>query len=139
MALFTAKSKAVLLALAIFLLGMVCGAVADRWAISKRYRPFAGRWQDRGRTSGDQKDRMLARYQKELDLTEEQQEKLARILEESRQSMGGIRRSIRDRLDTVARDTRTSIRELLTPEQQEEFDKMSEKFRRRLPGLRRRP
>ena len=136
MALFTAKSKDVLLALTIFVLGMVCGAVVDRWAISERYRPFASRWQARGKTSGDQKDRMLARYQKELDLTEEQQTRLAKILEESRRSMGKIRRSVRDRWDAVARDTRSSIRELLTPEQQEKFDKMSEKFRRRRPARR---
>ena len=46
----TTRTKAVLLALAIFILGMVCGAIADRHFLLERYRGFSGRW--RGREGG---------------------------------------------------------------------------------------
>ena len=130
----TTRTKAVLLALAIFMLGMVCGAIADRHFLLGRYRAFSGRW--RGREGGPppgQKDRILARYERELDLSQEQKAKLMAVLEVSRKSMGEVKRGVRDRLDTVAHDTRAQIRELLTPAQQEKFDKLGKRFRERRP------
>ena len=137
---FTTRSKAVFLALAIFLLGMVCGAVVDRQIILKRARSAAAWWQGRGEGGRpDVKNRMLDRYERELDLNAAQKRKLAAILEVSRSEMGEIRKGVRGKLEAVARDTRTQIRELLTPEQQEKFNKLRERRRRRRHRPPRRP
>jgi Spy/CpxP family protein refolding chaperone len=128
------RTKAVLLALAIFAIGMVCGAIADRHVLTGHYRAFSSGWRGRDRKPPlEVKNRILARYERELDLSPDQKAKLMEILEESRRSMGEIRRGVRGEMDAVARDTRSRIRDLLTPAQQEKFDKLGERLRGRRP------
>lgn len=129
----TTRTKAVLIALAIFILGAVCGALLDQYIPGSRYRPSAGRWDGRHRPPPDLKHRMLAFYERELDLTPEQKERLTTVLEESRSAMVEIRHGVREKMDTALRETKSRIRELLTPEQQEKFDRLGKRFRERRP------
>ena len=139
----SSRTKAVQLGLGIFLLGIVVGATIERWVMISRgmphsmpphadrppphgYRPPPHA--DRpfpGRPVGD---RLVHRFIRGLDLTEDQQQEIRRILDESREGAHNIQRAVRGKMDTLSNDTRSKIREVLTPEQKEKFDKMTSRM-----------
>lgn len=123
------RTKAVLLGLGIFLLGIVVGATIERWVMISRGKPHSmPPHADRpfpGRPVGD---RLVHRFIRGLDLTEDQQQEIRRILDESREGAHNIQRAVRGKMDTLSNDTRSKIREVLTPEQKEKFDKMTSRM-----------
>ncbi len=125
----SSRTKAVLLGLGIFLLGIVVGATIERWVLIRRGMPhFMPPYADRpfpGRPVGD---RLVHRFIRGLDLTEDQQQEIRRILDESREGAHNIQRAVRGKMDTLSNDTRSKIREVLTPEQKEKFDKMTSRM-----------
>lgn len=141
---FSARTKAALLALGIFALGLVCGATLERWFMFGRPRPPGGPFSrdDRSFRGAPSPERMLRRFGRDLDLTPEQQEQIRQILEESREAMLKVRRDVHGRFEALSRNTRIKIRDILTPEQQKEYDELTERFRHRMErewGRRRRP
>ena len=153
MYLLSSRSKAILIALAIFVLGMLFGSTMERWMGFPSMRPggrYFSRW---GGPPMDEKggprglERILYRFPKELDLTEEQKEKMKLILDESREKMEDVRRQAEESMRPVLKESKTRIREVLTPEQQEQFadiiyDKISKRMDQRMHrgrGPRRRP
>ncbi len=128
----SSRSKAVLLALGLFLLGGVCGATVERWMLLGRGRPpwaFSSRRPPfRGPRS---EERLLHHFTQNLDLTQEQAQKIKQILDESREQMMAQRSEIDKGIKGLMSATRSKIREILTPEQQEKYDQTFDRFERR--------
>jgi Spy/CpxP family protein refolding chaperone len=138
MSLLSSRSKAILIALAIFVLGMLFGSTMERWMGFASMRPGGrnfSRWGDppMGEKGGPRgHERMLHRFSNELDLTEEQKEKMKFILDESREKMEDVRRQAEENMRPVLKESKTRIREVLTPEQQEQYDKISKRMDKRM-------
>jgi len=148
MSLLSSRSKAVLIALAIFVLGMLFGSTMERWMGFASMRPGgrnSSRWGgppmgEKGGPRGH--ERMFHWFSEELDLTEEQKGKTKLILDESQEKMKDVRRQAEETMRPILKESKTRIREILTPEQQERYDKISERRDQRMHrgrGPRRRP
>ena len=136
----SSRSKAVLIALAIFVLGMFCGSVAERWMGRYMGPPEGGRFSrwgppPRGERGGPASGpKMLGRLSRELDLTEEQQEKIKSILKKSRDQMRDVHREVEKTIKPILEKSKAEIREVLTPEQWEAYDRLSERMDRNRRG-----
>ena len=117
------KILALGLAAVVFLLGFVSGVGAGPFLMGPppdRHGPEA----------------MLARYQRELDLTAEQSRKIAPIAEARWRETAELFESIDPQASAIHRRANDEIRAVLTPEQGERFDAMVERFRERRAGMR---
>lgn len=136
------RLKAVLLAVGIFVVGLILGGTYHRWlpAVWDKQTQVP---RERLRTPrmGATSERLLKRYSKHLDLTEAQQAEIDQILDQSRELMVEVRKNIGSKIETVRRGTWAKIRGILTPDQQEMFDELTspvspniilQQFRRRL-------
>ena len=136
------RIKAVLLALGIFVVGIILGANDHLWLPAdgdKRIR--APREPRRTPRMGATSERLIKRYARHLDLTEAQQVEIDQILDQSREMMVEVRQNIGSKIETVRRGAWAKIRGVLTPDQQETFDELTSpvspdiilrQFRRRL-------
>ena len=121
-----ARKKAVLLALGIFALGAALGATYQHWLPSVTGQRISDRTERRRVPRlGGASERLLNRYARNLELSDEQRGEIEEILDESRLTIGNVRREIRDRTESVTRKTRARIRNVLTPDQQERFDELT--------------
>ena len=132
MAWITGRWKALVLATGIFAVGIVCGLALERYAVDRVVF---------GRPPGGE-DRLRRRFTQSLDLSDEQQAHVREILETSRQRMMAHRREIFQEVESLSRETREGIMEVLTPDQRSRFEASIESFfkdrrryRRRPPGL----
>lgn len=128
----SSRTKAVLLGLGIFLLGIVVGATIERWVLlrhgkSRHMPPHAGR----PFSEHPVRDRLVHRLNRNLDLTDDQQRKVRRTLDESRRHARDIQRAVREKMDVLSNDTKSKIREDLTPEQREKFDEMTSRIEKK--------
>ena len=138
MSLLSSRSKAVLIAVAIFVLGMLFGSTLERWmgyAAMGPVGPGFTRWGGpppggKGGPRGHQ--RILHRFSRELDLTENQKQKMRAILDESRERMRDVRRQVEQTMKPVLEESKSRIREILTSEQQEKYDRIREEMDRRM-------
>ena len=119
------RVKAIILALGLFAIGIVCGIAADRWMLIRRMGFFM-----RPQAAANTQERLLRRYIQNLGLTPQQEQEIKRILDESRESMRTIRRKVNREIRGVARATESSIRDILTPEQRRRYNRW---LRRRSP------
>ena len=128
----SSRSKALLLALGIFLLGGVCGATLERWILFGWGRPPMAFFSQRPSFRGPRSDeRFLRHFTQNLDLTPEQEQQIKQILDDSREQMTAQRREINRGMEDMLGATRSKIRKVLTPEQQEKYDKTFKRFERR--------
>jgi hypothetical protein len=135
------RSIAFTYVLGLFLLGILIGALgmhlwnAQRSALG----PFGGRGgmqppgQEMRRGSGHGPGPFfLERLGRQLDLSPEQRESIAVIVEESHREAGALREEILPRVEAHLEQTRKRILEVLTPEQRERFEKFDRRHRRTL-------
>ena len=111
--------KATVLVILVFLLGIALGAVGMRVAEQKVWGG-GDRREDRGRTSGP--GRMVEQLTRELALTQEQQQQLNSILEETRKQYETTYTTIRPQMEQTRQEGRGRIRSMLTPEQLPKFE-----------------
>ena len=138
---FSPRAKALLLALGIFILGMACGSMAERWTRGPR-RSIWGVIFSRppgGDRRGPPSERIVQRMKRELELKDEQAEQIQSILEESRASASKLRESIRDEMRSIESTSRDKIRAILTPEQGKKYEERQKERRGRRGRGRRRP
>jgi len=128
------KSRALstLLAVVIFLIGVICGTILDKILVSKwrGHRPFDARFIEKRDVSGN----MLHRFEKDLDLTAEQKVKISAILEEQKKEMEKLMKDVHPRIEARMNAFREKIRNVLDDKQKEKFDKMVEKHKGREKG-----
>jgi protein CpxP len=136
----SSRTKAILIALAIFVLGMFCGSVGERWMGRHLGPPGGGRFSrwgppPRGERGGPPSGRkMLGRLSHELDLSEEQREKIESILKKIRDQMRNVHQDVEKTMKPILEKSKAEIREILTPEQREAYDKFNEKMDRNRRG-----
>lgn len=68
------------------------------------------------------KGNMLEHFSRELHLTAEQQQKVAKIMEAKRAQFESLRQEMEPKMDEIKKASRQEIRTILTPEQQKLFD-----------------
>jgi Spy/CpxP family protein refolding chaperone len=83
------------------------------------------------------KERIVKRFAKRLNLTEEQKTQVAAVLEQKRAKMDAVFNEMKPKFEQVRAETSDEIRKLLNPEQQKKFAvmeaQMSERFNKRFP------
>ena len=119
------RVKAVVLALGLFAIGIVCGITVDRWILIRRTGFFR-----RPPAAAYTQERLLRRYIQNLGLTPQQEQETKRILDESRESMRTIRREVNREIRDVVHATTSNIRDILTPDQRRRYNRW---LRRRNP------
>ena len=100
--------------LLVFVAGMACGAVAMRFRLYDRLRPVAAASKEAGR------DAVLQNFKSNLDLSPEQAQKVAVVLEDYRHYY----ESLEDQLDDLRATGKNRIVQILDPAQREKFEKM---------------
>jgi Spy/CpxP family protein refolding chaperone len=80
--------------------------------------------------SGDVPDRMREHLRRELDLTAEQESKIAPIVDATSSKLETIRVETAEHVRTVMEESKKEIAPLLTPEQQKKLDTLDSKHRK---------
>jgi Spy/CpxP family protein refolding chaperone len=115
-----------------FLVGLLAGAIVGG---SPYFRKLSERWDGR-----PPHNRMLNRFAKRLQLSEEQKAQVGGVLEQGRAKMDAVFKDVRPRFEQVRKETDDEIRAFLNPEQRQKFEKMNEErarhFNKRFPPSR---
>ncbi len=115
------KSKKIALAsiITIFLLGFVLGIVADRYVLFRFFHD--------GHRHGQ--NNLVQIFNKELNLTVEQQEKLKELLKELREKHGIIRKSVGPEYKRITKEFEDKFSQILDETQKKKFKEINEEFR----------
>ena len=139
----SARAKALFLALGIFILGALCGAMGERWFILSRFHPFMEMGEgppgmgrpDRGGRGDRGPGPSIRRLARDLDLTAEQQATISKITETYSHQIDTVRREVSEKMRAGGEEIRQKIRAELTDEQRVKFDQMEqEREKRRKEG-----
>jgi hypothetical protein len=126
------KSKTLALALLIgsFMVGGVVGALVDRSLVRGAVSESSG--EERGHDR-DRRQSYMDWLAAELDLTDDQREHVAAVLETNREEVRALWRETRPAFEELRDRLRAQVREALTEEQQTAYDSLlaSEHDRRR--------
>ena len=109
--------KAVMLVLAVFVLGILLGGLAT-YMFGGRVLAGMGQHGPRDRTH------LLERLTQELDLNADQQKQLDGILAETQKKYEVLYEPVRAQADQVRQQGRENIRAILTPEQRTKFEEI---------------
>jgi Spy/CpxP family protein refolding chaperone len=110
-----------------FLLGIVVGGAGVLF-----YGWYGGHWH-----RGFEKQRIVQRLTRELNLTDAQVKQLDQIVDDSMKRFAELRKQFEPQFDAAREESNNRIRQILTPEQLTKFDEMVRRFEER--GKRRRP
>jgi Spy/CpxP family protein refolding chaperone len=80
--------------------------------------------------SGEMKERMREHLRRSLDLTAEQETKIAPIVDTTSAKLEAIRVETAERVRAVMEQSKKDVSPLLTPEQQKKLDKLESEHRR---------
>ncbi len=111
-----------------FLLGAVVGAVGSQWCAP----PFHWYWKGEREHI---REKMLQRFNSRLNLTSDQQQKVAAILQEKQGKIDALRAQMRPKFEEIRNTTQVEIRQLLTPEQQGKFEAMIAEHKARMKKI----
>jgi Spy/CpxP family protein refolding chaperone len=119
--------RVALLLLVTFAAGAVTGIAIDRRMVATQSAELSGEMhrdrRDRGRQT------TIERFADELGLTEEQRERIAPILVDTRSRMSELFDRVRPEYDTVVDSARARIEAILTPEQVEMYRQLLDERR----------
>lgn len=138
----SARAKALFLALGIFILGAICGAMGERWFILSRFNPphemYGSGPPKRGEHDHIDRDRgdrgpgpSIRRMARDLNLTEEQKVAILKIMATFRTQLDSVRKDIGEKMRKDAEEIRAQIRAELTEEQRAKFDQMEQEREQR--------
>jgi len=100
--------------LLVFVAGAASGAVAMRFRLYDRLRPVAASTKEASR------DAVLQNFRTKLDLSADQEQKVAAVLEDYRHYY----ESLEDQLDDLRSTEKNRIVQILNPQQREKFERM---------------
>ena len=126
---------------ALFVLAVFCAGLATGAILAPRLAPRLPGF-DRPPVAGPggrrppSPQRLIDRLDRELQLTDEQRERIQSIFESRREPLERVQREMRNRMEQEQRELQAEIRKVLTPEQQPKFDKWLEEDRARGRGRR---
>lgn len=128
----THRRRMVLSGLVILIAGITLGAAGTLLVV----RPDVPRPPDIDHAVG----MTLMRFRPELDLTDEQVDRIRVILRDHFEQLEALRRAARPKIEQVLEDMKTQISGVLTEEQQAQWQKLTERLEREFRrGMRRRP
>lgn len=109
----------------IFALGVLTGVLGYGMYFKQRIEHF--------REAGPQtrKELLMKRLTRRLELTPQQQEKVAVIFEEMREQLFSLRKKHKPDLERIREQGHARIKAILTPEQQVQFDEMMARLKKR--------
>jgi len=110
-----------------FLLGIIVGGAGVLF-----YGWYGGHWH-----RGFEKQRIVQRLTRELNLTDAQVKQLDQIVDDSMKRFAELRKQFEPQFDAAREESNNRIRQILTPEQLTKFNEMVRRFEER--GKRRRP
>lgn len=99
------------------LIGLVLGMGFCQWRVRQDFQPH---WE-----KGDPRQHTMERFGRELNLSAEQQEKVAVIFESKHSEMKALQTEMRPKFEALRDATQTEIRKLLNPDQQKKFDEIN--------------
>jgi Spy/CpxP family protein refolding chaperone len=108
--------KVYLYFVATFLLGAVVGAAGVLL-----YGWYGGQWHRPGRPN---KEEIVRRLTRDLELTESQVGEIRKIFDESGAKFRALEQEVGPRFQAIRQERRDRIRAVLTPEQREKFDEI---------------
>ncbi len=100
-------------------LGMSLGVLVDRLVLDGRDDRT-----ERSRSQRDHREGLMARLDRELGLSEEQQESLEKLLAGNRERARAFMKQTRNSYAQLREEFRSEIRILLSPDQRKRFDAM---------------
>ncbi len=95
-------------------LGLVLGAALGRWA----------HWRHHPRDPQARHARMVERFNRALDLSDQQKPKVSAILETKRRKLDALRTEAHPRFEEIRRSAKEDIRKILTQDQLPKFEKL---------------
>jgi Spy/CpxP family protein refolding chaperone len=107
------------------LLGGIIGFAGARY--SAPHFPYK-RWEKRG----EFKEKMMERFSKKLNLTQEQRAEISSIFEEGRKKIEEMQSEMRPKFEEMRAETNAKIRAILDPGQQKKFDEMEADWGKRM-------
>ncbi len=81
---------------------------------------------------GDMKTHIMKKFDKKLNLTEDQKQKVSAIFDETHPKMMALRAETRPKFEALKTEASQKIRLLLTEDQQVKFDQMEAKWKERM-------
>lgn len=123
------KIMSIVLAGVIFVVGVFCGLFLDRLIPS--YRMYPGIPRGNKYYEGKILDGLSSRFSKNLNLTEEQREKLSQILDKHKEAMEKLRKDIRPKFEELRNSMKEEIKSIFNDKQKEKFDRMTEEREKR--------
>ncbi|MEW6558480.1 MAG: hypothetical protein AB1349_14215 [Elusimicrobiota bacterium] len=123
------KIFAVLLAIVIFLVGTIFGILVDRITIMKMLHfPLPG--VSLGPHHQKMPQRVIDKVARQLELSDEQKEKLVNILEKNKESIDKLFIEIEPKLQKRFGSMCDEIKTILNEKQKQKFEQMAEKFKK---------
>jgi Spy/CpxP family protein refolding chaperone len=110
---------------ALFVLGILIGALGTHIHTEQKFRKITKL------SPEERKIRLMQRYSEKLHLTEAQQEKIQKIVDESTEEISRYFHHFNDLIDGSIHRRDARIKALLTPEQSQLFDKMNQAAEKR--------
>ena len=114
----------------IFALGVLCGVLGSGMYFKNRVEHF----QEAGPHA--RKEMLMQRLTHQLNLTPQQQEKIAAIFDDMREQLFKLRKEMKPGHERIREHGHARIKAILSPEQQKQFDEMSARLRKRHHGKR---
>lgn len=109
---------------ATLVIGMGAGILVDRFLLVSTADSGVSDSRERGERHRDRGRRMVERLRSRLALTDEQAARLDTVMKENHETAREFWRNSRQEFETLRRQFREDIRELLTEEQRVTFDQM---------------
>jgi Spy/CpxP family protein refolding chaperone len=119
------RLKAITGIVLIFALGVLTGILGT----DMYYKCRIERFREAGPSA--RKELLVKKLTRRLDLTPQQQEKIAEIFVEMREDLSALRAKHRPELDAIRARSHARIKAILNADQQKKFDEMIERFKQR--------
>ncbi|MEW5977779.1 MAG: hypothetical protein AB1898_18450 [Acidobacteriota bacterium] len=119
------KSKALMLMVAVFLLGAVVGASLATSYLSRSFAHVEGKSEPAGK---DKKAKLIEKFRTELGLSVEQTEAVQSIMAESHKQFEALHHSVRPQFEKIRDEMRAEIREVLKGDQLQKFEAMNQAY-----------
>ncbi len=117
------KTISILLAIAIFVVGVLFGFVVNSTVALKRIRPIRP-FPSRRRAP----EKLGQRFCRSLNLDEKQKEKLHRILEKKREAIEELKKKMAPEFEKIKKSFQIEIKSILNDGQKKKFEKLYKKF-----------